>query len=150
MFLLTKANALACLERWEELERLLRYLLTRYPRDPEVVRHAVSLFKAHGDFRTAWTLLQHAGRAARAVADRNEIEFICTEQLECLHALGRTKAAIGLGRRVLKEYQRLPCVRITLEHLKNGTLRVEPWAPRWAKFLAGLRRAALRYRRSSR
>ena len=144
VFLSCKASSLACLERWDDLADLLEASLRRYPSDPEIRCELASLFAAHGDWNNCWKQLVKAERLRDVLADRNTLDAFYCQKLECLHAMGRTRAAIRLGQSVVKKNRRLTTTRICLEHLKNGTLRFEPWVSERAKYLPRLRRVSNR------
>ena len=143
VFLSSKASSLACLERWEELANLLVDSLRRYPRDPAIRCEIASLFAAHGDWKNCWKQLVKVERSRDVLADRNTLDAFYCQKLECLHAMGRTRAAIRFGQSVVRKNRRLTSTRNQLRRLKNGTPRFEPWAPKRAGYLVRLRRAAI-------
>lgn len=60
--LMTKADLLGYLEKWDALKSLLSYLDDRYPNDPEVLYHHADFLSAHGKWKEALSFLRKAER----------------------------------------------------------------------------------------
>lgn len=63
--LISKANYLGDLEKWDEFAELLAYLKKRFPKDPEVLLEEASMHLAHG----SWTKSLHSARRALKAID---------------------------------------------------------------------------------
>ena len=138
-FLLAKVNLLSCLERWAELAALLRHLAERFPVDLEVRNNIADLFLAHGDWRACLAALDKAAPLVRASSDRWLVDRHYDVRLACLYALGQKVEAERCGRSILKRLPRKSCARVTLRHIRSGRLNIDPWAPKSAPYLRGLR-----------
>lgn len=127
-FLMTKANLLGYLGKWDELTHLLVYLDTRYPNDPEVFYHYAEFHSAHGRWQEA---LQFLRRAERRIKENGFAfpEGLYSEKLDCLVALGKIGEAKREAKRVLKRHRNFSIIRSALRALENGTYRKpEAWA----------------------
>jgi len=141
-FLLAKASLLACLDRWAELAALLRHLAERFPGDLEVQNNIADLFVAHGAWRSGLAVLDKAGPLVRSSSDRHLVDEHHEARLTCLYGLGRKAEAVRYGRSILKRLPRYSVTRVTLRHIQSGQLKLDPWAPKSAAYLRGLRRLA--------
>jgi tetratricopeptide (TPR) repeat protein len=138
-FLLAKVDLLSCLERWSELAALLRQLAKRFPFDLEVRNNIADLFLAHGDWRACLAALNTAGPLVRASSDRWLVDRHYDVRLACLYALGQKAEAERCGRSILNRLPRNSSARVTLRHIRSGRLKIDPWAPKSAPYLRGLR-----------
>ena len=148
-FLLAKAGLLSDMERWAELADLTSLLLKRYPGDPEVLLDAANFLKAHGSWLAALGVARKAKRSLRdgrfmflglpaVVLD----EGILITEVECLYALGRRQVARRVAVQALRRSPRMSVLRGVNLQVRNGTLKIEPWAPKRARYLDRIRKVA--------
>lgn len=130
-FLMSKASALLCLERWSSVYSLLAYLSKRYPNDPEVLSQLAEMHLAHGNWAKALTAIRQAERFLKPAEHRHFIEVMYDVKLACLMALGKKLEAMRTARRVLKKNPRFSIVRAAASRIEKGQYQVpQPWAAR--------------------
>ena len=121
-FLMTKADLLGYLEKWEDLNSLLAYLEERYPNDPEVLSQREDFLAAHGQWEEALTLIR---RIERMVQQKHVwlLETLYYVKVDCLVALARIPEAKREIKRISKKYPRLSSMRQLLWALENGSYK---------------------------
>ncbi len=126
--LMSKANILGYLQRWDELKVFLRYLNSRYPNDPELFCHHADFQKAHGNWEEALKFLIKAEKRMKSEHSHFR-ESLYLNKMDCLVALKEGDKAISEAKRILKKNKNYSILRSYLKRLINGNYhKVEVFA----------------------
>lgn len=128
--LMLKTSCLFRLERWDELEDLLKYNLERYPDNPEVLYDVAELHVARGQWQDALSTLKEAECYIdfKNYSHRLNLEYIYDLWITCFMALGKKAQALRTAKYIMKKYPRFSLIRTQLKHIQKSDYPMpKPW-----------------------